>query len=784
MATRTRRRIKKVKKTVAKLTTSVLSVTAASNNETQLRHEIENALEVACASLSIPWTPFQLDRSLKSKGKTTKFVDVAHGAVVIEYEPPSCFRGRIGRTLLHARSQAEEYAELLSHEEGRSLNEYVLVAWDGEHINFGRFSAGSPNWESLVQFDTQSAERLLTEIKQNGVPLVHPKLLSAFVGPDSQYGISLIPLFFEAVCSAEQSKVTTKTKLLFTEWRRMFGQVVGIQPDSMKALLERQEISHGRSYQSNPAAYLFALNSYIALLAKVVAACALPNASQDIRDGSVPIEDRIASLESGELFEHAGILNMLTGDFFSWYADDPTWNRFSPHISGLAARLAGIDFNVSRKTAQSTRDLFKGIYESFVPRALRHALGEFYTPDWLAEHGLDTIGWHVKDDLLDPTCGSGTFLLDAVRRRRISGVYNNAAELLRGISGIDLNPLAILTAKGSLAVFVAPYLDPASPIRLPVYLADAINPASKGSSGDFEHTLQTEVGQKKFKVPEKLIQHRDFYRIFARIRMLIDADKNAEAIDAAVQSEFALTHFTVTEFQSLLETIETLAELHRQGWNGIWCSIIADRFAAGAIKPVAFICGNPPWVKWSHLPPEYAEFIKPRCLSLGVFSTDRWVGGIESDISTVITYEAIDKYLAPAGVLGFFITGTVFTNESSEGFRQFSLHKGTLTCKVELVEDYDPIKPFDGVSNHSTFLMVRRDAVTTFPVTYRVWSAVDRNGKKVRSFDDAAAFRATATHVDYLAEPVPGGKGARPWLVRRLSMVCSRRFLPVHSKTT
>lgn len=255
-----------MKKTAAKLTTSVLSVTANSNNETQLRHEIEKVLEVACASLSIPWTPFQLDRSLKGKGKTTKFVDVAHGAVVIEYEPPSCFGGKIGRTLLHARSQAEEYAELLSQEEGRSLDEYVLVAWDGEHINFGRFSGGNLYWEPLLPFDTQSAERLLIEIKQNGVPLVHPKLLSALVGPDSQYGISLIPLFFEAVCYAEQSTTTTKTKLLFTEWRRMFGQVVGIQPDSMKALLERQEILHGQSYKSNPVAYLFALNSYIAFI--------------------------------------------------------------------------------------------------------------------------------------------------------------------------------------------------------------------------------------------------------------------------------------------------------------------------------------------------------------------------------------------------------------------------------------------------------------------------------------------------------------------------------------
>lgn len=45
----------------------------------------------------------------------------------------------------------------------------------------------------------------------------------------------------------------------------------------MKKLLARQEISgNDQPYQENPAAYLFALNTYIAIIAKVVAACALP----------------------------------------------------------------------------------------------------------------------------------------------------------------------------------------------------------------------------------------------------------------------------------------------------------------------------------------------------------------------------------------------------------------------------------------------------------------------------------------------------------------------------
>ncbi len=49
-----------------------------------------------------------------------------------------------------------------------------------------------------------------------------------------------------------------------------------------------------------------------------------------------------------------------------------------------------------------------------MPKQLRHDLGEYYTPDWLAERLLNQLGFtsvrepnlHEKR-LLDPACGSG-----------------------------------------------------------------------------------------------------------------------------------------------------------------------------------------------------------------------------------------------------------------------------------------------------------------------------------------------------------------------------------------
>lgn len=747
------------------LVNAVLSASEASRNEAQLRHELENALEQACLALSIPWTPFQLERALKTTGKPTKFADVAHGAVIIEYEPPKSFGGRAGSKASHARQQAEEYAELISAEEGRALQEYVLVAWDGAHVTFGKFEGAAATWEGVVAFDAFSADRLLAALKNDGRPLVHPQLLQALVGPDSEYGSALIPELYASICKADASPATSKTKMLFAEWRRLFSQVVGFQPAQMKKLLTRQEISHDQPYQENPAAYLFALNTYIAIIAKVVAACALPRASQDVLQQGVPIAQRLRAVETGELFEHAGILNMLSGDFFSWYLDDGDWPRYQPHLGALLGRLGGVDFTVSKKHADTTRDLFKGIYERFIPREVRHALGEFYTPDWLAEHGMDLMGWEPADSLTDPTCGSGTFLLEAIRRRRKACSGATAQSLLAGIHRIDLNPLAVLAAKGSLAVFLSPHLDPAQPIRLPVYLADAINPAAVDFFSNYSYMLHTEVGPREFSVPERMIAHPEFFRIFSKVRTLIDADYPAAKICSSIFFDLQSMGLDPSDIAIVSTTVANLVDLHDQGWNGIWCSILADRFAAGAIPPSSHVCGNPPWVKWSNLPKDYAQSIQQHCRGLGVFSTDKWVGGIESDISTVITYQAVKHYLAEDGRLGFFLPGSVFTTESSAGFRRFSIDNGRLPCKVLLVEDYQEIRPFDGVSNHATFLMVQRDAPTEFPVPYRAWVAGEDASPNLRTYASAEQFRLIAKRIDGIAVPVPGGDGMRPWLV-------------------
>lgn len=736
---------------------------AASPNEASLRHELEKALENCCEKIGAPWTPFRLDLTLTGvESKQARFADVAHGALVIEYERPhSLSKGQ--RMLEHAQEQAEDYARLLADQEGRPAGEYTLVVWDGSHIAYGRLENGKSAWTPLTQFGLAGAKRLLNALASDGVPLVHPLLLAHLAGPESELGATLIPAMFKAVRAAAEARKTTKTKLLFFEWRRLFGQAVGIQTDSLKKLLERQSQSHAADYGSDIPAYLFALNTFIGLVAKLTAARALPSVSEDILNDAVPLHDRIRALENGSLFQNAGVENMLNGDFFAWYADDAAWKKFEKGIASLIAALANVSFDISRKSPESTRDLFKGLYQSFVPRALRHALGEFYTPDWLAGHVVNQAGWQTQNSLTDPTCGTGTFVLEAIRRRlATASPRTTAQQLLAGLHGMDLNPLAVLAARASLVVYLSQRLTPSKPVRLPIYLADAIHPADL-NDGLFEHSLQTEKGSFHFRVPEALVKSAGFFALFNRLRDLVDSGADAAQIIKALQKEVVVHALSPADLAALTESVQVFVKLHAEGWNGIWCSILAERFAASSMPPADFVCGNPPWVKWSHLPPDYAALIKERCRKIGVFSDDAWVGGIEADISTVVTYVAAEKWLKHGGTLAFLITGTVFANESSQGFRRFAIPHLNLPFEVIRVEDFDAVAPFEGVSNHSALLMFRTGNPTTYPVTYRWWRPAGAKGEPKRSYLSGEQFVLEATKFDELACPVPG-TDAGPWI--------------------
>ena len=403
----------------------------------------------------------------------------------------------------------------------------------------------------------------------------------------------------EAALAALTAAVRADEPPGFAEWRRLFA--------------------HG----APDPARLFALHTLVALAARVAVAVALPVLGARLAQPS-----RLGWLHEDAAFAAAGLAGFPGPGPFGAIATAPP--PLAEELEALVSTLAA---------TPPPPDL----YQSLVPPALRHALGEVYTPPRLAAHALDRLGWLPENELLDPTCGSGVFLVEALRRWMAAGLPRD--RLLAGLYGLDINPLAVLTAKSALAVMLAPALDPAAPpVTLPV-----------------------------------------------------------------------------------------------------WRGSLFDPSLAAPIPRVRFIAGNPPWLKASRLPAGEAEALKPLCRSLGLTGDDRYVGGIEIDLSALATHAAVARWLKPGGRLGFYLTASLFSTAAGQGFRRFAPPGPQGPCRVLAVEDFKAQAPFEGVSVHPALLLLEAGGEPTrWPVPYRI-------------------HQSDGTVREKLAAPLPGA-GDGPWL--------------------
>ncbi|RYJ13916.1 restriction endonuclease [Halogeometricum borinquense] len=167
---------------------------------------------------------------------------------------------------------------------------------------------------------------------------------------------------------------------------------------------------------------------------------------------------------------------------------ETTRDRFSRAV-------AEVFFNVLRFDFQDVEgDLLGDLYQRYFDPETRKALGEFYTPQPVIDYIMDGVGYErgvSNERLIDPSCGSGTFLVEAVERY-IADVENfeddpDWEEHLRDlctrprIVGLDIHPFAVLMAQIRFVVAILPAYreaktqNPEFTIRrLPIYRTDTL----------------------------------------------------------------------------------------------------------------------------------------------------------------------------------------------------------------------------------------------------------------------------------------------------------------------
>ena len=134
-------------------------------------------------------------------------------------------------------------------------------------------------------------------------------------------------------------------------------------------------------------------------------------------------------------------------------------------------------------------------------------MGEFYTPDWLADLVLREAGFAPGIRTLDPSCGSGTFLFLAIRLLRESGLEGAelVAEAERTLNGFDVHPLAVTVARANFILALRGDLRMAKhEVVIPIWMAELAAVPEQTFGRPIEVAVAADDGPERFVLPTEM----------------------------------------------------------------------------------------------------------------------------------------------------------------------------------------------------------------------------------------------------------------------------------------
>jgi hypothetical protein len=726
------------------------SVQKASNEE-----DIKIAVESEIRQLAK-----EADLELEAKYEFTVAkgrIDSAYDRVFIEYKNPKSSDRLSANPNDKGNQKVVEQIKSrfagLKEDLGHPPESLFGVGCDGNYFIFVRYRNNQWDVQDPIEVNKYTSERFLRVLFNLGIsgkPFV-PEYLAKDFGSEGTVAQSGIKTLYETICNTDNPKAQT----FFQQWKILFGQVCGYDVNISSEKIIQLGAFYGiaDNHDLKAPELLFSVHSYYALFIKLLAA-EIVVLSQDFVTSphkkmlraatSKKLKDELERLESGSIFKELGIVNFLEGDLFAWYL--LVWNEaIAKLIREMVSKLDEYNPATLSEEPAKNRDLLKKLYQQLFPKSLRHDLGEYYTPDWLAEHTLNRLEYDGNPDqrLLDPSCGSGTFLVMTIAK--IRHFYEEHREdcnfnegelcqkILNNVIGFDLNPLAVMAARTNYLVAIRDLVRYVDRVEIPIYLCDSIMTPSEYGSGrlltetglavaQIGSTKELKTAVASFYVPTEITTSCELVSKYAQALedCVRDGYSQAEFIEHCQDEGLAIQSQYVHE--SLYRELVKLDQLNQ---NGIWARIIKNAFAPLFIGKVDFVIGNPPWVNYEHLPGDYRHAMAPIWNYYELFPKGGWRARFakgNTDLAMIFTYSAIDNYLKENGKLGFVLTQSIFQSGSASGYRRFKIHINK-KFNIQSVDDMSSFQPFDGATNRTAILVCTLDRKgTSYPVPYTVWS--------------------------------------------------------------
>jgi hypothetical protein len=287
-------------------------------------------------------------------------------------------------------------------------------------------------------------------------------------------------------------------------------------------------------------------------------------------------------------------------------------------------------------------DVFRMLYEFLIDRETRRKIGEYYTPLWLVELMLNEFDLRERI-VLDPFCGSGTFLVKAFYRKVEQGEDPDKA--FNEVVGFDVNPLAIAVARAELilAYWRRTGRIPRNPPH--IYHIDTLAmwfrgpiltlPPLSGLVSKISSYLQPLINFNQIKIgraSEILADLRTLEEGLAySLRFAYNTCRRDKEIDV-VCLEREIERYVEVSFKDSkspfiqaflkqfkeLKLANTLANIiAASGGNSVWSTVLVSIYASILMTRFRpdIIVTNPPWIPVTEFKSPYVEQIKQYMLN-------------------------------------------------------------------------------------------------------------------------------------------------------------------------
>jgi hypothetical protein len=676
--------------------TTLLLRTKSAKNESETAFAFESEIYYLVRNF------FGLDLNFsKEVGKTSlrhKFkgrMDALCNNLVIEYKN----QGKLDFDNDKA-SATEQISNYMLQLRGDENAEYYGVLTDGIKIRYIYFLDGelhSTSFKNLDESDLDKVVRSLVDV--NNKKFLPKNIVSDFsLEASTKVTYDLARYLFQKL----HSNCTGKTSMLFQEWEVLFHLSENDKGQNEDIKKRRSALSKIFDIDINDATTdykaLFALQTTYAIIIKLIACKVVTkiefNKNIDYFSDLTSIDSDVLRqfieyLEDGYVFQTGGIRNLLEGDFFSWYCSEDVWSKEEASILIRIINILEGYTNSMYVHGYGTKDIFIDLYMEIMPPEVRHSLGEYFTPSWLADYVVDQSLSFLEDKnkytAMDPCCGSGVFIVSLIKKiiggSDIIALSNDEkrallSSIVTRIKGVDINPLSVLTAKVTFYLAIKPLINQ-DDVEIPIYLGDSANIPEKILSNGvpcYKYSVNTKQDIINVLLPCAFVESENFFYSMSQIQAIVKVG-DADLLFHKFISSFGKIEINDQVRIEIRSLSEQLIRLHENKWDGIWVRIVANFMLVGRIRDIDLIVGNPPWVKWEFLPQTYAEKIKSLCIDRHLFSGQTYMGAISLNICALIANVTASSWLSKNGILAFLMPQTLMSQDSYAGFRNFYLNK-------------------------------------------------------------------------------------------------------------